>query len=56
MKTYPGAMLLVVVGSVWLSGCQMQREKPTDAQIEVVGMKAIQELSLIHISEPTRPY
>ena len=43
MKNYPGAVLLAVLSSVALGGCQMQRELPTAAQIEVVGMKAIQE-------------
>lgn len=43
MKHYPAAVLLSVLASAFLFGCQIQREQPTDAQIEVVGMKAIQE-------------
>ncbi|MYM26782.1 sel1 repeat family protein [Duganella sp. CY15W] len=43
LQHYPGAALLAVLGSVFLLGCQMQQEKPTSAQIEVIGMKAKQE-------------
>jgi len=43
MKNYPGAVLVAVISAAFLFGCQMQRELPTAAQIEVVGMKAIQE-------------
>jgi len=40
---YPAVALLAVLGSVFLFGCQIQREQPTSAQIESVGMKAQQE-------------
>ncbi|MRW89464.1 sel1 repeat family protein [Duganella sp. FT80W] len=40
---YPGAALIAVLTSVFLFGCQIQREAPTTAQIEVIGMKAKQE-------------
>jgi len=39
MRTLTAALL----SSVFLFGCQMQQEKPTSAQIEVIGMKAKQE-------------
>lgn len=39
MRTLTAALL----SSVFLFGCQMQHEKPTSAQIEVIGMKAKQE-------------
>jgi len=39
MRTLTAALL----SSVLLFGCQMQQEKPTSAQIEVIGMKARQE-------------
>jgi TPR repeat protein len=39
MRTLTAALL----SSVLLFGCQMQHEKPTSAQIEVIGMKAKQE-------------
>lgn len=39
MRTLTAALL----SSVFLWGCQMQHEKPTSAQIEVIGMKAKQE-------------
>ncbi|MYN28842.1 tetratricopeptide repeat protein [Duganella levis] len=39
MRTLTAALL----SSVLLFGCQMQQEKPTSAQIEVIGMKAKQE-------------
>lgn len=35
--------LTVLLSSALLFGCQIQQEKPTSAQIEVVGMKAKQE-------------
>jgi TPR repeat protein len=35
--------LIVVLGSALLFGCQIQHEKPSSAQIEVIGMKARQE-------------
>lgn len=40
---YPGAALLAVLCSAFLFGCQIQRETPSSAQIEVIGMKARQE-------------
>lgn len=40
---YPGAALVTVLASVFLFGCQIQQEKPTSAQIETTGMKAMQE-------------
>jgi TPR repeat protein len=43
IKNYPGAALVAVLASVFLLGCQIQHEKPTSAQIEVVGMKAMQQ-------------
>lgn len=39
MRTLTAALL----SSALLFGCQMQQEKPTSAQIEVIGMKAKQE-------------
>ncbi len=39
MRTVTAALL----SSVFLFGCQMQHEKPTSAQIEIIGMKAKQE-------------
>jgi hypothetical protein len=38
----PRRWLVAVLASVLLFGCQMQQEKPTSAQIEVIGMKAKQ--------------
>ena len=43
VQHYPGAMLVTVLASVFLFGCQIQQEKPTSAQIETIGMKAMQE-------------
>src|SRR4051812_6644703 len=43
LKNYPGVALVAVLTSVFLFGCQLQQEKPTSAQIEVIGMKAMQE-------------
>jgi TPR repeat protein len=43
LQHYPGALLVTVLASVFLFGCQIQQEKPTSAQIETVGMKAMQE-------------
>jgi TPR repeat protein len=43
LKNYPGVTLIAVLTSVFLFGCQLQQEKPTSAQIEVIGMKAMQE-------------
>lgn len=43
IKNYPGVALIAVLASVFLFGCQIQHEKPTSAQIEVVGMKAMQQ-------------
>jgi TPR repeat protein len=36
-------ILLPLLASAFLFGCQIQHEKPTSAQIEVIGMKAKQE-------------
>jgi TPR repeat protein len=36
-------LIIAVLGSALLFGCQLQQEKPTSAQIEVIGMKAKQE-------------
>lgn len=36
-------LLLPLLASAFLFGCQVQHEKPTSAQIEVIGMKAKQE-------------
>lgn len=43
IRHYPGALLVTVLASAFLFGCQIQQEKPTSAQIENVGMKAMQE-------------
>ena len=43
VKNYPGIALITVLVSVFLFGCQLQQEKPTSAQIETTGMKAMQE-------------
>lgn len=43
VKNYPGVALIAVLAGVFLFGCQLQQEKPTSAQIEVVGMKAMQQ-------------
>ncbi|TFW17185.1 tetratricopeptide repeat protein [Duganella callida] len=40
---HSAGMALVVVTSALLFGCQIQREAPSSAQIEVLGMKARQE-------------
>lgn len=37
------ALIAVALGSALLAGCQIQYDKPTSAQIEVIGMKAKQE-------------
>ena len=37
------ALIALALGSALLAGCQIQHEKPTSAQIEVIGMKATQE-------------
>ncbi|MBV7535834.1 sel1 repeat family protein [Duganella sp. sic0402] len=36
-------LFIALLGSALLFGCQIQHEKPTSAQIEVIGMKAKQE-------------
>ncbi|MCU6500429.1 sel1 repeat family protein [Rugamonas sp. A1-17] len=43
MKNYPGVALIGLLAGVFLFGCQLQQEKPTSAQIETVGMKAMQQ-------------
>ncbi|KQQ33363.1 hypothetical protein ASF61_09770 [Duganella sp. Leaf126] len=51
MKTagtgYPGyrhsVLAALLAGTALLAGCQLQRSAPSNAEIEVVGMKAIQE-------------
>lgn len=36
-------LIALALGSALLAGCQIQHEKPTSSQIEVIGMKAKQE-------------
>lgn len=43
LKNYPGVALIGLLAGVLLFGCQLQQEKPTSAQIESVGMKAMQQ-------------
>jgi len=48
LKHSPGLALAAVLASVFIAGatlpgCQLQQEKPTSAQIETVGMKAMQQ-------------
>lgn len=43
VKNYPGVALVGLLAGVFLFGCQLQQEKPNSAQIETVGMKAMQQ-------------
>ena len=43
LKKSPAVALAGLLVGVLLSGCQLQQEKPNSAQIETVGMKAMQQ-------------